>query len=130
MHMKILADSMGLGKTIMTLSLLLTHSRRGGLPGSHSTYQLPSESAEVSNVFEQSMYQSEEATKFLGFNKLVTQRNLFVNGGSLIVCPMTLLGQWKVEIYHVKFLLYLRVWFMYKHLCNMIILGLVITITI
>lgn len=108
MHLKILADSMGLGKTIMTLALLLTYSRRGGSSGSESTYQHPSESAEVSNVPEQSTCQSKEATKFLGFNKSVAQRNLLVNGGSLIVCPLTLIGQWKVALlYHVKLIFFI-----------------------
>ncbi|KAK4762643.1 hypothetical protein SAY86_008411 [Trapa natans] len=94
----ILADSMGLGKTIMTLALLLTHSGRGGLPGSESTYKLASESTNVSNALEQSTCQSKEMTKFLGNNQSVVRKNLLVNGGSLIVCPLTLIGQWKAEI--------------------------------
>ncbi|OWM68962.1 DNA repair protein RAD5A isoform X2 [Punica granatum] len=92
----ILADSMGLGKTIMTLSLLLAHSGRGKLPRSQSTSQISNESAE--DALELSLHQSKEATKLLGFNKLVKQRNVLASGGSLIVCPMTLLGQWKAEI--------------------------------
>ncbi|RVX20005.1 DNA repair protein RAD5A [Vitis vinifera] len=67
----ILADAMGLGKTIMTIALLLAHSEKD---------------------------LSKKAAKFSGFHKLKKQENTLTSGGNLIICPMTLLGQWKAEI--------------------------------
>ncbi|KAG2371472.1 DNA repair protein [Vigna angularis] len=39
-----------------------------------------------------------KATKFSGFDKPTKQMNSLTSGGNLIICPMTLLGQWKAEI--------------------------------
>ncbi|MBA0728763.1 hypothetical protein Golax_001639, partial [Gossypium laxum] len=86
----ILADAMGLGKTIMTISLLATHSERGGLSDGQG--------GEAIDVFGQSPNSVKTATKFPSFDKLSKQRNKLANGGNLIICPMTLLGQWKAEI--------------------------------
>ncbi|XP_065861765.1 DNA repair protein RAD5B [Euphorbia lathyris] len=63
----ILADAMGLGKTVMTIALLLSRPFKG------STYRPPNT------------------------NK---QENAWpkAKGGTLIVCPMALLGQWKDEL--------------------------------
>ncbi|KAF8403208.1 hypothetical protein HHK36_011307 [Tetracentron sinense] len=94
----ILADAMGLGKTIMTIALLVAHSERGGSSASHLMSQQSSESSEVSDIFDQSSNPSKRATKFSGFDKLMKRRTSFIYGGNLIVCPMTLLGQWKAEI--------------------------------
>ncbi|XP_030453460.1 DNA repair protein RAD5A isoform X2 [Syzygium oleosum] len=92
----ILADAMGLGKTIMTIALLLTHKGIGESLGSQNITQPLNEGAETANTLEQSPNPSKREIKFSGFNKLMKQRML--NGGCLIVCPMTLLGQWKAEI--------------------------------
>ncbi|XP_076946038.1 DNA repair protein RAD5A-like [Bidens hawaiensis] len=80
----ILADAMGLGKTIMTISLLLAHTERGG--------SLDSENKEASDQ------SPKKLTKFSGFDKLKKQKQLLIGGGNLIICPMTLIGQWKAEI--------------------------------
>lgn len=87
---------MGLGKTIMTIALLVTHSERGGLSDSQSPDQLSDQGGEVSDIFGQSSNSVKNATKFRDFDKLLKQKNKLVNGGNLIICPMTLLGQWKV----------------------------------
>ncbi|KAK9279319.1 hypothetical protein L1049_012998 [Liquidambar formosana] len=94
----ILADAMGLGKTIMTIALLISHSKRGGSSSSQSTSQPSGESSEISHISDQSPEPPKKATKFLGFDKLIKQKNTLTSGGSLIICPMTLLGQWKSEI--------------------------------
>ncbi|KAG2674516.1 hypothetical protein I3843_13G125200 [Carya illinoinensis] len=93
----ILADAMGLGKTIMTISLLLAHSERGGISDGQSTSQPSSEGSEVSKLDHQPDC-LKKARRFSGFDKLMKRKNGLVAGGNLIVCPMTLLGQWKAEI--------------------------------
>lgn len=100
--MKILADAMGLGKTIMTISLLATHSERGGLSDSQSSDQPSYQGCEAIDVVGQSPNSVKSATKFPGFDKLSKQRNKLANGGNLIICPMTLLGQWKVCLFSFK----------------------------
>ncbi|XP_010535657.1 PREDICTED: putative SWI/SNF-related matrix-associated actin-dependent regulator of chromatin subfamily A member 3-like 2 isoform X2 [Tarenaya hassleriana] len=97
----ILADAMGLGKTIMTIAFMLVHSHRGA---SHSVDSIISDGdKEISHLSEESTNTSNKATKFSGFDKLHKQQNILANGGNLIICPMTLLGQWKSEIEtHVK----------------------------
>ncbi|XP_057956384.1 DNA repair protein RAD5A [Malania oleifera] len=77
----ILADAMGLGKTIMTIALLLAHSEKGGSSGSQLITQSSTENSELS-----------------GFDKLIKQKKSLASGGNLIICPMTLLSQWKAEI--------------------------------
>ncbi|KAI9080161.1 hypothetical protein K1719_037839 [Acacia pycnantha] len=94
----ILADAMGLGKTIMTIALLLAHSGTGGSSSSQLMDQPLSESGEVNDTVQNSSNVPKKASKFSGFEKLRKQRNTLTNGGSLIICPMTLLGQWKAEI--------------------------------
>lgn len=96
MHLKILADAMGLGKTIMTISLLLARSKRDGKSDGHSTSQPSSEGGEISSLDHQPDH-LKKATRFSGFDKLMKQKNALIAGGNLIVCPMTLLGQWKVS---------------------------------
>lgn len=94
--MKILADAMGLGKTIMTIALLLAHSERGRSLGIQSTSHPSSEITEVSNMSDQSSNPPKKSTKFSGFDKMMKQKKTLTIGGNLIICPMTLLGQWKV----------------------------------
>ncbi|KAK7243060.1 hypothetical protein RIF29_37844 [Crotalaria pallida] len=68
----ILADAMGLGKTVMTIALILSNPGKGC-------------DAEIAND-----------------NDVTSKRNVNTsyraNGGTLIVCPMALLGQWKDEL--------------------------------
>ncbi|XP_058088986.1 DNA repair protein RAD5A isoform X2 [Magnolia sinica] len=93
----ILADSMGLGKTIMTISLLLAHTERGG-SGAYSASEGSSETSEVGGIVDQSPNPLKKITSISGFNKLMKSRISLIGGGNLIVCPMTLLNQWKAEI--------------------------------
>lgn len=93
----ILADSMGLGKTIMTIALLLTHSERGGSLGNQLTCQTLTGNGEASLISDQSPT-PKNAAKFSGFEKLLKLKNSLTCGGNLIICPMTLIGQWKAEI--------------------------------
>ncbi|XP_031491221.1 DNA repair protein RAD5A isoform X3 [Nymphaea colorata] len=90
----ILADAMGLGKTIMTIALLLSDppgDRLGIHPGGQAC-----ESRELNKDVDLPPNHSNTITKIPGFNKLIkATRLLQINGGNLIVCPMTLLGQWK-----------------------------------
>ncbi|KAK7853707.1 dna repair protein rad5a [Quercus suber] len=94
----ILADAMGLGKTIMTISLLLAHSERGGSTSSQYMSHPSSEDSELSGMLDHCQDPPKKTTKISGFDKLMKQKNILINGGNLIVCPMTLLGQWKAEI--------------------------------
>ncbi|PIA36474.1 hypothetical protein AQUCO_03400396v1 [Aquilegia coerulea] len=71
----ILADAMGLGKTVMTIALILATAQKG-----------VSDNGEVTKGCKDE--DREEKTKS-------TQT---VKGGTLIVCPMALLGQWKDEL--------------------------------
>uniref|UniRef100_A0A7N0UMJ6 DNA/RNA helicase protein n=1 Tax=Kalanchoe fedtschenkoi TaxID=63787 RepID=A0A7N0UMJ6_KALFE len=86
----ILADAMGLGKTIMTLSLLLTHTERSGSSGS----QLK-EKDDISICVDTTV---KTGAKLFGFDTAKKKRKPLIGGGNLIICPMTLLGQWKSEI--------------------------------
>ncbi|KAL1544086.1 DNA repair protein rad5a [Salvia divinorum] len=94
----ILADSMGLGKTIMTLSLLLTYSERDGSLSCSSTCQSPNDNCEANLNSNKSSIPQKKSLKFTGFEKLMKKRAPLVGGGNLIICPMTLIGQWKTEI--------------------------------
>ncbi|XP_031112465.1 DNA repair protein RAD5B-like [Ipomoea triloba] len=61
-------DAMGLGKTVMTIALILARLGKGN-----------QEFAEDMAITQHS-------------------RNRRIKGGTLIVCPMALLGQWKDEL--------------------------------
>ncbi|XP_047317619.1 DNA repair protein RAD5A isoform X2 [Impatiens glandulifera] len=87
----ILADAMGLGKTIMTTSLLVAHSERGGSPGCSSI-------DDTDSTLDPSPTTSRKAISLSGFDKLLKPKKSHIGGGNLIVCPMTLLNQWKAEI--------------------------------
>ncbi|KAF2313951.1 hypothetical protein GH714_020818 [Hevea brasiliensis] len=64
----ILADAMGLGKTVMTIALILARTGKGSTESQEST----------SNKKEKTWPKAK--------------------GGTLVVCPMALLGQWKDEL--------------------------------
>ncbi|XP_034685739.1 DNA repair protein RAD5B-like [Vitis riparia] len=77
----ILADAMGLGKTVMTIALILARPGRR----SSGVHKLLTEAAD----------DTEEAEKNTDSH---TKAPLKVKGGTLIVCPMALLSQWKDEL--------------------------------
>lgn len=93
----ILADAMGLGKTIMTIALLLSDSSKGCITTQHTT-QICGEASGLGEL----PIQSHDAVKKLAspfsFSKLRKPKTPLIGGGNLIICPMTLLGQWKAEI--------------------------------
>ncbi|RLM64296.1 hypothetical protein C2845_PM16G03140 [Panicum miliaceum] len=71
----ILADAMGLGKTVMTIALILSNPR-----------------GECSNYIERDI----RGLRDHGTRARTSRSS--VRGGTLIVCPMPLLGQWKDEL--------------------------------
>ncbi|KAI5069906.1 hypothetical protein GOP47_0014249 [Adiantum capillus-veneris] len=75
----ILADAMGLGKTVMTIALLLSNPGRGSGSGNIIVEQVEAKSSQSKG----------HSCKSNACKK---------GGGTLIVCPMTLLSQWKTEI--------------------------------
>ncbi|KAK8966679.1 hypothetical protein KSP40_PGU019099 [Platanthera guangdongensis] len=78
---KILADAMGLGKTVMTIALILSN---------------PSRAAPDDD--------NDDAEECNGLDRGVNNSSPVVKGGTLIVCPMALLGQWKVPfLYFVHY---------------------------
>lgn len=79
--MQILADAMGLGKTIMTIALILTRPYRGSPDNS----ELGAASVDYngSRIKRKRDTYSDASTR--------------LKGGTLIVCPMALLGQWNVS---------------------------------
>lgn len=82
----------------MTISLLLTNSERDGSLSSASTSQSPNGNCEASLNSDKSPIPQKKPSKFSGFEKLMKKKVLLVGGGNLIVCPMTLIGQWKVWV--------------------------------
>lgn len=94
----ILADAMGLGKTVMTISLLLSNSERVGSPCSQLMSLSSGECMEISKSTDASPDPPKKVAKLQGFDKLKRQENILMDGGNLIVCPMTLISQWKTEI--------------------------------
>lgn len=86
LSLQILADAMGLGKTVMTIALILSNPR-----------------GECSN------YTGRDMIDLQGHGTRARTSTSSAIGGTLIVCPMPLLGQWKVSIFyysvHVKCLL-------------------------
>lgn len=94
----ILADAMGLGKTVMTISLLLANLGKGGscdrintsTTNGEASKNLQSEAGQVEPFFSRTQQKLNLIRN--------THRNLRKGGGTLIVCPMTLLGQWKSEL--------------------------------
>ena len=86
---------MGLGKTVMTISLMLAHSWKAALTGVQCLINEGDKG--ISSSLDESTSPSVKATKFPGFDKkLLEQQSALENGGNLIICPMTLLAQWKV----------------------------------
>ncbi|KAF5179961.1 DNA repair helicase rad5,16 protein [Thalictrum thalictroides] len=71
----ILADAMGLGKTVMTIALILATAQKGVSDNEEFTKGCKDEDLEEK-----------------------TRSTRIIKGGTLIVCPMALLGQWKDEL--------------------------------
>lgn len=76
---------MGLGKTVMTIALILANLGRG--------------SPDDQDIVMEDADETECATKRISYTDTEVSRK--VKGGTLIVCPMALLGQWKVSR-HIK----------------------------
>ncbi|KAM3239995.1 hypothetical protein ACQJBY_053591 [Aegilops geniculata] len=93
----ILADAMGLGKTIMTISLLLSDSSKGRVTTQHST-QISGEASGLGETPIQSLDSVKNLASPFSFSKLRKPKAPLIGGGNLVICPMTLLSQWKAEI--------------------------------
>ncbi|KAM3295519.1 hypothetical protein ACQJBY_038042 [Aegilops geniculata] len=93
----ILADAMGLGKTIMTISLLLSDSSKGCVTTQHST-QIAGEASGLGETPIQSLDSVKNLASPFSFSKLRKPKAPLIGGGNLVICPMTLLSQWKAEI--------------------------------
>ncbi|KAH7424297.1 hypothetical protein KP509_11G001600 [Ceratopteris richardii] len=87
----ILADAMGLGKTVMTISLLLANHGKGGSNHQSNTNVVDGEVKQTDPGKPESFFVAAQMRAKL-------RRTLRRGGGTLIVCPMTLLGQWKSEL--------------------------------
>lgn len=72
---------MGLGKTVMTISLILANLGRG--------------SPDDQEIVLEDTDETECVTKRITYTD--TEVSKKAKGGTLIVCPMALLGQWKVS---------------------------------
>lgn len=77
---------MGLGKTVMTIALILARRGRGHPNDQEFSTKDASGAADISK---------NKRGKDTTDNKDIGK----VKGGTLIVCPMALLGQWKVSPY-------------------------------
>lgn len=75
---------MGLGKTVMTIALILAR------PARVSTENKDAESSNSAGV-------TKKRKKGSNINT-----SLKAKGGTLVVCPMALLGQWKVSFSYMK----------------------------
>ncbi|KAF7083560.1 hypothetical protein CFC21_087340 [Triticum aestivum] len=93
----ILADAMGLGKTIMTIGLLLSDSSKGCVTTQHST-QISGEASGLGETPIQSLDSVKNLASPFSFSKLRKPKAPLIGGGNLVICPMTLLSQWKAEI--------------------------------
>lgn len=93
----ILADAMGLGKTIMTIGLLLSDSSKGCVTTQHST-QISGEASGLGEIPIQNLDSVKNLASPFSFSKLRKPKAPLIGGGNLVICPMTLLSQWKAEI--------------------------------
>jgi DNA repair protein RAD5 len=86
---------MGLGKTIMTIALLLSDSGKGCITTQHSS-QISGEANGLGEISAQSHDSVKNLASPFSFSKLRKPKAPLIGSGSLIICPMTLLSQWKV----------------------------------
>ncbi|XP_058097648.1 DNA repair protein RAD5B-like [Magnolia sinica] len=94
----ILVDAMGLRKTVMTIALILGKPVR--------------ESPDDQQVEEQNQDFDNKKTKN-GQKDPQTKSLPIVKGGTLVVCPMALLGQWKnnlEDLYNLLCFLHVEPW--------------------
>lgn len=73
---------MGLGKTVMAIGLILTRPGRG-CPANQEYGTEIADTTEITKKTKKDCHMNTSSK---------------ANGGTLIVCPMALLGQWKVNI--------------------------------
>lgn len=73
---------MGLGKTVMTIALILSRPGRG-CPANQRHDTKSADADEITKKIKKDCH---------------TKPSSKANGSTLIVCPMALLGQWKVNI--------------------------------
>ncbi len=94
---QILADAMGLGKTVMTISLILANPGRGGMDINKVAIPSQEDPNSLSGLQlclqEESSIQSTNQIKDSQRSRSSAQLGV----GTLIVCPTTLLGQWQVR---------------------------------
>ncbi|KAL4191403.1 hypothetical protein AMTRI_Chr07g29730 [Amborella trichopoda] len=100
----ILADAMGLGKTVMTIALILGNPGRGNLDNQKEALGNEHEMKKIGGI-------RGEVEK----GKSTRETPLRKGGGTLIVCPMALLGQWKDELEAHSELGSLSVFVLYGH---------------
>lgn len=79
---------MGLGKTVMTIALILARPGRG----CPENEEPDTETADCAQITKKRKKDSHMSTSSKA------------NGGTLIVCPMALLGQWKVNLLALMFI--------------------------
>jgi hypothetical protein len=96
---KILADAMGLGKTIMTIALLLSYSSKGCITTQNST-QICKEASYFGEVPTHSIGAVKKLANPFSFGKHRKHKLPLIGGGNLIICLMTLISQWKVWFMH------------------------------
>ena len=82
MYLQILADAMGLGKTVMTIALILARLGRGN-PDNEKLDSRKADDSRSTNKKKDAYTNTPRRAK----------------GGTLIICPMALLSQWKVISY-------------------------------
>eukprot|EP01083_Nonionella_stella_P197494 726045_1 len=103
----ILAEEMGLGKTVESIALIELHGRKHWLDGSE---RKPNEKfRNLFSVAENDLASSEALLKVLGADPTATPI-MFESVGTLIICPISIAYQWIAEVTkhasHLKLLLY------------------------
>ena len=90
--LNILADAMGLGKTVMTISLILANPDKVGYEVKGDKNEIALDPCMMSII--KSNQDLNENERKLELRK--STNDLHKGGGTLIVCPTTLLRQWKL----------------------------------
>jgi SNF2 family DNA or RNA helicase len=88
-----LADAMGLRKTVMTISLILANPGRGRMDLPKAAIPSQEDPNSLSGL---QLCLQEESTNQIKDSKR-SRSSAQHGGGTHIVCPMSLLGQWKVD---------------------------------
>jgi hypothetical protein len=101
----ILADEMGMGKTIQTIATILDHRPKL----QHCTQSHPKCSPDASHAYRQAVGEEQERwdaaevdwkheMKMQNVPNKILPRQRLTRGGTLVVCPVIALSQWKSEI--------------------------------